>query len=136
VSLNLILYFGVSVAALLALAGTFVAVLYSLAVDTFGEAPRPRGIGVAVASLNGISVLTGTGAFQVTIFRQSGSIHAQYAVADAAAAIQKAIATFKRAGIAEIEVTRNTQSELHFARVGCGTGRGRTVGEVEIRHLG
>lgn len=135
-NIYLILHVLSALVAVLALIGTFLAVLYSLTEDTFGVAARPRGVGMTLTALNGISVLNGTGAFQVTIYRQSGYVHTQYAVSGAATAIQRAIATFKRAGIAEIEVTRNTQAELHFARIGCGNGRGRTVGEVKIRRIG
>lgn len=91
---------------------------------------------MALTSINSASALGEVGTFQVTIYRQSENLHARYTATGAAAAIQKAVATFKRAGITEIEVTRNTQSELHFARVACGAGRGRTVGEVEIRRIG
>lgn len=134
-SINYLLYLGVSIAAALALAGTFLAIAWSIFEDTSGGPARRSASGVALASLKDASLLSGGNLFEITVYRQSGYVHSQYSVADAASAVAKATTTFTRARIETVELILNTPNELHFAKVSGGSVRGKGVGSVVIKRL-
>ena len=134
-NLHLILYLGVSVVAVLALAVTFLATGWSMLVDTSGGPARRSGTGIVLTSLKAGSSLSGSGLFEITVYRQSGHAHSKYLVTGAATAVAKAVSTFGRARIETVEIIRNTPNELHFAKVRGGSVRGKGVGSVEIRRL-
>lgn len=134
VSSDLIAYLAMSAVAALALAGTFLAIAWSIFEDTSGG-PTRRSAGVALAFLKDASLLSGGGLFEITVYRQSGYVHSQYSVAGAASAVAKAMTTFTRARIETIELIRNTPNELNFAKVSGGSVRGKGVGSVVIKRL-
>lgn len=83
----------------------------------------------------GLALLAGTGPFRVTIFRQSGNVHAEHLADTASAAVAMAVSTFRRARIDGVRINRNTSDELHFNRLFYnhrGSSEGKKVGSVEI----
>lgn len=85
-----------------------------------------------------LAALTGGGVFRVTILRQSGNIYAEHEATDAAAALQKALSTFRRANIEAVNITINTPTQLHFNRLFYshrGSNEGKKVGSVQIDRL-
>jgi hypothetical protein len=87
----------------------------------------------------GLALLAGAGPFRVTIFRQSGNVHAEHHADTAAGAVAQAISTFRRAGIDAVRISRNTSDELHFNRLFYdhrGSSEGKKVGSVEISRAG
>jgi len=93
---------------------------------------------VFLDELPALALLAGAGTFRVLIIRQSGNLHAQYEATSASAAISKAMATFRRAKIDAIRVSRNSPNELHFNRLfhsHRGSAEGKKVGGVEITRI-
>jgi hypothetical protein len=93
---------------------------------------------VYLDQLPALSLLSGVGAFHVRIFRQSGYLHAQYDAPSASSALSQAIATFRRAKIETIRISRNAPDELHFNRLfhsHRGSAEGKKVGSVEITRV-
>lgn len=81
--------------------------------------------------------LCGRGSWVVTIMRQSGNVHSTKVVdGDAAAALQAALATFRRAGIDAVALVTNEASELNVRRLfhnHRGSNEGKKVGGAVIK---
>lgn len=87
----------------------------------------------------GLVLLAGAGPFRVTVFRQSGNVHAEYLAQTASDAVGQAVSTFRRARIDAVRISRNTSDELHFNRLFYshrGSSEGKKVASVEIRRVG
>lgn len=85
-----------------------------------------------------LALLSGAGPFRVSIFRQSGNVHAEHIADTAAGAVAQAISTFRRAGIDAVRISRNTSGELHFNRLFYshrGSSEGKNVCSVEISRI-
>lgn len=76
------------------------------------------------------------GIYKVTIFRQSGNIHAEQIVTGTAEqALSGALATLRRAKIDAVHILMNNEKELHVSRLfhdHRGSNEGRKVGRVTI----
>jgi hypothetical protein len=93
---------------------------------------------VYVEQLPALVVLAGAGTFQIRIIRQSGYVHSEYQAFSASSALSQAMATFRRAKIDAIRISRNTPDELHFNRLFYshrGRAEGKKVGSVEITRV-
>lgn len=77
--------------------------------------------------------------FQVTIYRQSGNVHAEDIITGpASSAIARLLATFRRAGIQAVHVPKNTRTELSIGRLyhdHRGRAEGKKVGRATIMQL-
>lgn len=86
--------------------------------------------------LKEILKLAPQGVFRVTIFRQSGNIHAEHTVTGSAQeALNTALATFRRAGINAVHVGENSETELRIGRLyhdHRGRKEGKKVGKATI----
>jgi len=77
--------------------------------------------------------LSGRGTFRVTVYRVSGYVHASHDIeGTAAAALDFALSTFRRAQIDAVNVGTNTERELTFGRI-YANARGRTSGKAVAR---
>ena len=93
---------------------------------------------VYLEQLPALAVLAGVGTFHVRIIRQSGYLHAEYTLPSASSALSQAMATFRRAKIDAIRISRNTPGELHFNRLFYshrGSSEGKKVCSVEITRI-
>lgn len=91
---------------------------------------------VYLDQLQNILKLAPYGAFRVTIYRQSGNIHAEHLVTGTAQeALATALATFRRAGIDAVHVSANNEMELRIGRLyhdHRGRKEGKKVGKAHI----
>ncbi|WP_323810207.1 hypothetical protein [Sphingobium baderi] len=76
------------------------------------------------------------GVFRVTIYRQSGNIHAEHQVTGSKEdALNTAIATFRRAGIDAVHVGANNETQLRIGRLyhdHRGRKEGKKIGKAHI----
>jgi hypothetical protein len=86
-----------------------------------------------------VSKLNGYGCYLIRIYRQSGNTYAEHQTScDAKAAINLALATFRRAKIEGICVLTNTESRLEFRRLyhdHRGRAEGKKVGGAKIERI-
>ena len=86
--------------------------------------------------LPGKLALFAHGVYRVTIFRQSGYVHAEELVTGSAQqALARAMATFRRAGIMAVHVGANSETELIIGRLyhdHRGRNEGKKVGRAHI----
>lgn len=86
--------------------------------------------------LPGKVALAAFGIFRVTIYRQSGNVHAEKIVNGSAQdALATALATFRRAKIDAVHVGANTETELKIGRLyhdHRGRNEGKKVGKAHI----
>jgi hypothetical protein len=86
--------------------------------------------------LSGKLALAAYGTFRVTIYRQSGNIHAEKLVTGSAQdALATALATFRRAKIDAVHVGANSETELKIGRLyhdHRGRNEGKKVGKAHI----
>lgn len=77
------------------------------------------------------------GLYRVTIFRQSGNVHAEdLIVGTAQEALARALATFRRAKIEAVHVASNSDTELLIGRLyhdHRGSNEGKKVGRAQIQ---
>lgn len=89
--------------------------------------------------LPGKLALFAHGIYRVTVFRQSGNIHAEQIVTGSAQqALAVAMATFRRAKIDAVHVGANTETELRIGRLyhdHRGSNEGKKVGKATIALL-
>ena len=76
------------------------------------------------------------GTYRVTIYRQSGNVHAQHIVTGTGDdAVRQALSTFRRASIPAVNVRTNTPERLTFGRMyhdHRGRAEGKKVGRADI----
>jgi len=86
--------------------------------------------------LPGKLALAAFGIFRVTIYRQSGNVHAEKIVTGSAQdALATALSTFRRAKIDAVHVGANSETELRIGRLyhdHRGRNEGKKVGKVHI----
>jgi hypothetical protein len=91
---------------------------------------------VYISQIREVAKLAGSGYWLVTIYRQSGNIHDQYEVAGSASnAIDLVLATFRRAQIDAVALSKNTEKNIHITRLFYnhrGRNEGKKVGEAKI----
>jgi len=91
---------------------------------------------VFIDQLPGMVALYAQGVFRVTIFRQSGNIHAEKIITGSAQeALRVALATFRRANIHAVHVGENSDGELRIGRLyhdHRGSNEGKKVGKATI----
>lgn len=79
------------------------------------------------------------GSYRVTVFRQSGNVHAETVMTGSASeALQVALSTFRRAKINAVNVGANTRQLLRFGRMyhdHRGRAEGKKVGSATIEVL-
>ena len=84
-----------------------------------------------------IAKLDGPGLYRITVYRQSGNVHATHEVRGIASdAIQSCLSTFRRAKIEAVNVLGNDAGQLSFGRMyhdHRGRAEGKKVGRATIQ---
>ena len=94
---------------------------------------------VFLDQLPSLSMLSGAGPFRISIFRQSGYLHAEYVATGASQALTQAMSTFRRAKIEAIRISSNGPDRLAFNRLFYnhrGSSEGKRISSVEIVKIG